>query len=55
MRYICTVGCYCTMRQTETMPFAAAWVNPGIILIEATHTERRNIVCHPLHVKSKKK
>ena len=54
MWYIGTVEYYSTIKKNETMPFAAAWMDPeSVIPSEISQTEGE--VWHTLYAESKKK
>ena len=48
-------GYYSTIKKNEIMPFATTWMNLESVILSEVRQRRRNIVQHPLYVKSKKK
>ena len=52
--YIYTVECYSVIKKNEIMPLAATWMDWEVTIPSGASQRRRNIICHPLHVESKK-
>ena len=48
-------GYYSIIKKNEIMPFATTWMNLESVILSEVRQRRRNIIHHPLYVKSKKK
>ena len=48
-------GYYSIITKNEIMPFATTWMNLESVILSEVRQRRRNIIQHPLYVKSKKK
>ena len=47
---------YLAIKENDIMPSEAMWMDLGIVILsEVSQTEKENIICHPLHVESKRK
>ena len=56
MCHIYTMEYYLAIKKNKIMPLAATWVDLEIVtLSEVKSDKRRNIIQHPVYVKSKKK
>ena len=53
MWYIYTIKYYSAIKNNEIMPFAATCIELESVMLSEV-SQRRNILCHPLYVKSKK-
>ena len=42
MRYIYTIECYLAIKKNETMPFAATWMDPEIIILSEVRKRKTN-------------
>ena len=54
MWYIYTIEYYSAIKRKKIMPFAATWMDLGIMLSDINQTEKDNTVCYHLYVESKK-
>ena len=48
-------GYYSTIKKNEIIPSATTWMDLEIVILSEVRQRRRNIIQHPLYVKSKKK
>ena len=55
MRYAHTMEYSSPAKKKEIRPFAATWTDLEIVIQSAVSQRRRNIIWHPLYVKSKRK
>ena len=46
---------YSDIKKNEIMPFSAIWMDLEIVILSEESQRRRNSICHPLYVESKKK
>ena len=54
--HIYTMKYYLAIKENDIMPSEAMWMDLGIVILsEVSQTEKENIICHPLHVESKRK
>ena len=55
MWYIHSMEYYSDIKKNEIMPFSAIWMDLEIVILSEESQRRRNSICHPLYVESKKK
>ena len=52
--YIYAIEYYSVIKKNEIMPLAATWMDWEVTIPSGASQRRRNIICHPLYVESKK-